>query len=162
MYILLLKFIRVCGISLCTGLIFGHILYSLAEYRHRPDWKHGTLFWSLIPTETCFWKIFFNTLLQNAKVDSFFSPLTFGCNRHIEFYSKGFVIIIERCHGQELSIVNNAVAVQMGGGHVDFSIFGGTVSRKYMSLVPPLYISQNKMEWNWQGQNKLIPKFLSF
>lgn len=80
----------------------------------------------------------------------FFSPLTFGCNRHIEFYTTGFVIIIE--HGQELSAVNNGscttIAVQMDSGHADFSISGGTVSSKYMSLVPPLSISQNKMEWN--------------
>lgn len=78
----------------------------------------------------------------------FFPSLTFDCNRHIEFYTKDSVITIEICPKEKLSIVNNAVAVQMGGGYVDLSIFSGTVSSKYMSLVPPLYTSQNKMEWN--------------
>jgi hypothetical protein len=44
---------------------------------------------------------------------------------------------------EKLSFVNNATVVQMGGGYVDFSIFSRTLSSKYMSLVPPLYISQN-------------------
>ena len=52
----------------------------------------------------------------------------------------------------EVVRVSYAVVAHMGGWYVDFSIFSGMVSSKYMSLVPPLYISQSKMEWNWQVQ----------
>lgn len=47
----------------------------------------------------------------------------------IEFYTEDS-IVIEAYQREELSIVNNAVAVQMGGGYVDFSIFRETVSSK--------------------------------
>ena len=48
----------------------------------------------------------------------------------------------------EVVHVSYAAVAHMGGWYVDFSIFSGMVSGKYMSLVPPLYISQSKMEWN--------------
>ena len=43
----------------------------------------------------------------------------------------------------EVVRVSYAVVAHMGGWYVDFSIFSGMVSSKYMSLVPPLYISQS-------------------
>lgn len=59
----------------------------------------------------------------------FLSSLTFDCNKCIEFYTKDS-IIIETYQREKLSIVNNAVAGQMGGRYVDFSIFRETVSSK--------------------------------